>query len=56
MKLNEIVEPKKEEYCDELPMFLRPQAGPKLTARDRKRIAKRIESGKKPAFLKKQAE
>jgi hypothetical protein len=59
MKLIEIVTPneeKKEEFCDELPAFLRPQAGPKLSRRERRKIAHSVRTGQKPAFLKKQAE
>lgn len=56
MKLIEIVTPNEEKKEEELPMFLRPQAGPKLSRRDRRAIAHKVRTGYKPAFLKKQAE
>ncbi|MDE1830592.1 MAG: hypothetical protein KGI25_09740 [Thaumarchaeota archaeon] len=57
MKLHEITNPKEEDKKEEqLPLFLRPQAGPKLTQKDRREIARRIRLGQTPAMLRKQAE
>lgn len=50
MKVHEIL------LQEELPAFLRKQAGPLLTTKDRKKIAKKIYKGQKPALLKRQAE
>lgn len=55
MKLHEIANPN-EEQKEEQSAFLRPQAGPLLTKRDRKQIARKLKSGHVPMFLKKQAE
>jgi hypothetical protein len=57
MKLNEIKDPKTVEVEPEkASMFLRPQAGHKLSKYDKAVIKRKLARGHVPMFLKKQAE